>query len=66
MLVDQWLFPRPKTVHDSHLLLSLSRETSDLLTLNNGLASSGVQKASEDGWAMAALLLSDTIVTRFE
>jgi hypothetical protein len=45
MLVNQWLFPRPKSVHDPHLLLSLRRETSDLLTLDDRLASSGIEKA---------------------
>jgi hypothetical protein len=63
MLIDQWLLPRPKPVHNSHLLLSLGRETSDLLTLNNRLASNGVDKASKDGWAMTAVLLSDAIET---
>jgi hypothetical protein len=66
MLINQWLLPRPKTVHNSHLLLSLRRETSDLLTLDNRLASSGVEKVSKDGWAMAAVLLLGTIATRSE
>jgi hypothetical protein len=64
MLVDQWLLPRPKTVHNSHFFLSLRRETRDLLTLDNRLASSGVEKASKNGWAMAAVLLLVTIATR--
>jgi hypothetical protein len=63
MLIDQWLLPRPKTVHNSHLLLSLRRETSDLLTLDDRIAGSGVEKASKDGWAMAAVLLLGTIPT---
>jgi hypothetical protein len=57
MLIDQWLLPGPKTVHYPHLLLSLCCETSDLFTLNDRLASSGVQEVSKYGWAMAAVLL---------
>ena len=66
MLIDQLLFPRSKSVHDSHLLLSLGRETSDLLALNNGFTSSGVEKASKDGWAMATVALLDTFARMIE
>jgi hypothetical protein len=55
MLINQWLFPRPKPVHDAHFLLCLGREASDFPILDDRLACSGVKKAGEDGWAVAAL-----------
>ena len=37
VLVDHWLIPRPQAVHDAHLVLRLSREAGDLLTLYDRL-----------------------------
>jgi hypothetical protein len=62
MLINQWLFPRSKPLHDAHLLFSLGCEAGDFLILNDRLACSGVEKASEYGWAVAAMswLATDT------
>jgi len=52
--------------YNPHLLLSLGRKTSNLLILNNMLASNGAQKASEDSQATAAIILSGTTTTGSE
>jgi hypothetical protein len=64
MLINQWLFPRSKTIHNPHLLLSLGRKPSDPLTLDNRVAGDRVEKASKDSWAMAAVLLLGITATR--
>lgn len=54
VLVDHWLLPCTQAVHDAHIVLRLSRETGDFLTLYDGLLSLGVEEISKDRWAVAA------------
>lgn len=57
MLINQWLLPSPKRVHDAHLLLSLRCEARYLLALDNWLTGSGIEKVCEYSWAVAAFTL---------
>jgi hypothetical protein len=54
MLVDHRLTPAPEAVHDTHVVLRLSCEASDLLALNERFSSLRVKQVGKDRRAMAA------------